>query len=118
MQPVPPLLTVAMAPQFRMTLLNEDADSILFCQVQHLFGRRLVAKLSGPVLRNTCVRIDCEDSSVLGEVLSCWYEEAAVVAAIELDQALTGLAELAVLREEVWGVEKEAEGTLLRFARR
>jgi hypothetical protein len=110
---------VALATEFRMTLLTEDnTDSIIFCRAQHMHGRRLVAKLSEPVPRTACVRIDCEDSLLLGEVLDCWHEGAAVVAVIELCQALTGLAELASLREDVWKIQEPAGDALPRFAMR
>ena len=43
-----------------------------------------------PLAQDTGVRIDCDDSLLLGYVLGCWRETSATFIAIELEQALCG----------------------------
>lgn len=59
-----------------------------------LVGRRLIAQISEYLKPNECVRIDCDDAFVVGEVLGCWREGSTIFTAIDLQQAMTGLAEL------------------------
>jgi hypothetical protein len=70
-------------------------------QSPRLVGRTLIAQVSEYLKLETCVRIDCDDAFLLGEILDCWREGPATFAAIQLLQALTGLEELARLREDV-----------------
>lgn len=62
-----------------------------------LVNRRLIARVSESLAAGECIRINARDSFVLGEVLGCWREGQAVFAAIELQHALTRLAELAAM---------------------
>ncbi|MEI9973756.1 MAG: hypothetical protein WDO73_17910 [Ignavibacteriota bacterium] len=54
--------------------------------------------MSAYIQPDTCVRIECRDGLLLGETQACWREGATTFAAVELLQALTGLQELAKLR--------------------
>jgi hypothetical protein len=60
-----------------------------------LMGQRLFAQVSEHLKPTTCVRIDCKDAFVLGEVLGCWREQSATIAVVKLLQELSGLEELA-----------------------
>jgi hypothetical protein len=57
-------------------------------------GRKVLVKTSSPVSADTCIRIDCDDSLILGHVLGCWRENLTIFAAIELEDALVGLSKL------------------------
>jgi hypothetical protein len=83
-------------------LLDEGGGHLASGTVAKLVGRRLIARVSEHLKPDTCVRIDCDDAFLLGEILGCWREESATFAAVELLQALTGLEKLTRLREEDW----------------
>jgi hypothetical protein len=84
-----------------ITVFTENRKFVLFWRTRFARGRRLIGELSAPVPPNACVKIDCKDSLVLGEVLACWREGSTVFAAIEVHQILNGLAELMSMREEI-----------------
>jgi hypothetical protein len=88
--------------KFAFTVLDEGSGHMASGRVAHLVGRRLIAQVSEYLKPDTCVRIECEDSFLLGEILGCWREGTATFAEMELLQAVTGLEELAKLREEHW----------------
>ena len=83
-------------------LLDEGGGHSVSGKVAKLVGRRIIAQVSEYMKPDTCVRIDCDDAFLQGEILSCWREGPATFAAVELLEALTGLKELARLREEHW----------------
>jgi len=86
---------------FQLTVLGTDGlFPVVDCRLQILTGRRIVARLSSPVLTDACIRIDCKDAAVYGEVLGCWQEGSSIFGAIELQQAVTGLSELSAIRRE------------------
>src|SRR5579883_2414865 len=60
-----------------------------------LIGHGLIAQVSDFVNPEDCVRIDCQNAFLLGEVLGSWREGMTTFAAIEVQQALTRLSELA-----------------------
>ena len=105
-------VTVTLDSEVEVTNLSEDSESVLFCRVRLLQGRRLIGELSAPAPPHACIRIDCEDAIILGEVVACWHESGVAVAAIDLQQALTGLGELASMREEFWGAQERRAGAL------
>ena len=105
--------TVTLEREVRVTILSEDAEPVLSCRVRLLQGRRLIGELSAPAPPQACIRIDCEDAIILGEVVACWHESGVAVAVIDLQQALTGLGELASVREEFWGAPERRAGALL-----
>ena len=53
-----------------------------------------------------CVRIDCKDAFVLGEILGCWREQSATIAVVKLIQELSGLGKLAEACEEPRALSK------------
>jgi hypothetical protein len=81
-------------------LLYEGGGHPVSGKVVKLVGSRLISQVSEYIERDTCVQIDCDDAFLQGEVLSCWCEGRATFVAVKLMQALTGLKELARLREE------------------
>src|ERR1019366_158606 len=87
---------------FAVSAREEAGGHLASGRVVHLVGRRLIARVSEYLKSDTCVRIDCVDTFLLGEILGCWREGPATFAAVELLQALTGLEELARLREKYW----------------
>lgn len=64
-----------------------------------LTGSRFIAEVSELLERDTCVRINCRDGLLLGEIRGCWREGPAIVAAVELLHSLMGLQELASAHE-------------------
>ena len=93
---------VEIEEEFAFRVLDEACGHLASGRVARLVGRRLIAQVSEYLKPDTCVRIDCDDAFLLGEILGCWREGPATFAAMELLQALTGLEELARLREEHW----------------
>ena len=85
--------------QFRIHVLAEREYTIVG-EATQLAGNRLLAKLSEAVPRNSGVRIECEDSYLLAEVVTCWSAEGVIFGVMELRHQLTGLAELAALHQE------------------
>jgi hypothetical protein len=90
---------------FTLKMLGDPDERCVACEVIKLAGRRLVVKVSGYVSRDAGIRIDCDDSFLLGEVLACWHEGpgSEIFAAIELRQAMPRLTELARLRAKFSG---------------
>jgi hypothetical protein len=93
---------VEIKEKFAFRVLDEAGGHLASGRVVHLVGRRLIARVSEYLKSDTCVRIDCDDTFLLGEILGCWREGPATFAAVELLQALTGLEELARLQEKYW----------------
>jgi hypothetical protein len=86
---------------FQITVLSTNGlFPVVDCRMQILDGRRIVATLSTPVVPDACIRIDCKDAALYGEVLGCWQEGSSIFGAIELHQAVTGLSELSAMRRE------------------
>jgi len=59
------------------------------CKAMNVVGSRLIASVSARVTDGTAVSIRCEDSLLLGEVVSSWFEKGTFLAAIEVQQVLT-----------------------------
>jgi len=76
----------------------------------NIVGRRLIAQIAGEIAAGEPVRIDGPDALLLGEVLGCWREGGLVFAAVELQQALTHLSDLARWMEQPdpWDVRLSA----------
>jgi hypothetical protein len=93
--------TIGLEDFFQITVLGADGNfPVVDCKMQTLAGRRVVARLSTRVFADACIRIDCKDAALYGEVLGCWQENSSIFAAIELHEAVTGLSELCALRGE------------------
>ncbi len=85
--------------QFRIEVLGQPEGEVRG-EITQVAGNRLIAKLSSAVPVNACVRIACDDSFLLGEVLTCWSEGGTVFGVMELRHQLTRLAQLAALHQE------------------
>ena len=85
--------SVALPKDFQITVLGAHEVTIA-CTLQQLVGRRLIVRLSAVVPTSACIRIDCDDALLLGEVLGCWRQSSLIFAAVELQQAVTGFAKL------------------------
>lgn len=85
---------VAIRENFTLKILG-DSGRLVSGTVIQLMGQRLFAQISEHVKPATCVRIDCNDAFVLGEILGCWPEQSATFAIVKLLQKLSGLEELA-----------------------
>ena len=59
------------------------------CKAMNVVGSRLIASVSARVKDGTALSIQCEDSLLLGEVVSSWFEKGSFFAVIELKQVLT-----------------------------
>ena len=57
-------------------------------------GRGLALEISQPVPLHSALKIEIEDSILLGEAIYCRQEGDAYLIGVELDQVLHGLAEL------------------------
>ena len=63
---------VEISEVFTLRSLDDGNGHLISGRVIHqLVGQKLIAKVSEDLKPGTCVRIDCEDAFVLGEVLAC-----------------------------------------------
>jgi hypothetical protein len=86
-------LSVGIEEELWLRVIGVDEFGVS-CKPKKLVGRRLIVRLSAPVSLDACVEIESDGALLLGEVLGCWREASSIFAAIELQQALTGLADL------------------------
>ena len=86
--------------KFTLTVLAGCEKHSVFGRVIKLVERRLIAQVSADLQADTCIRIDCDDSFVLGETLGCRQEGNEMFAAIDLQQAVTGLRQLAAYMDQ------------------
>jgi hypothetical protein len=108
---------VEIKEEFAFRVLDEARGHLASGRVAQLVGRRLIAQVSEYLKPETCVRIDCDDTFLLGEILGCWREGSATFAAVKLLQVLTGLEELASLQEEYWDSPQPLKPEVLRRVR-
>jgi hypothetical protein len=80
-----------------ITLFGEP-DITIPARVKNISARGIGLELEGPVAPGTAVKIELQDALLLGEVIYCRRNEASYGVSyylgVELDQALSGLAEL------------------------
>ena len=77
-----------------VTLFGEP-DIRLPAHVKNVSPRGIGLAFPGPVAIGTALKIELEDSLLLGEVIYCREEEASFYVGVELEQALYGLGALA-----------------------
>ena len=75
-------------PDFELQTLGPMEINIA-SKALKVVGSRLIASVSARVTNGTAVSIRCEDSLLLGEVVSSWFEKGTFFAAIEMQQVLT-----------------------------
>lgn len=77
-----------------ITLFGEP-DIRLAAHIKNVSTRGIGVELQGPVAIGTAVKMELEDSLVLGEVIYCREDETSFYVGVELEQALCGLGDLA-----------------------
>ena len=82
-----------------VTLLGEP-DVRRSARIQNVSGRGLGLFMREAVPPGTALQIELENEIVLGEVIYCRREAEGYFLGVELDQVLSGLAELAARLEE------------------
>jgi len=70
-------------------------DTRVEARIRNAAGRGLGLELAAPMATGTALKIELEDSILLGEVIYCRGQEGAWYAGVELVHALYGLVELA-----------------------
>ena len=68
-------------------------------RVKNASGRGLGLMTAGPVAPGAAIRIEIDDSIVLGEAIYCRDESGGHFIGVELDQVLVGLTELGRILE-------------------
>jgi hypothetical protein len=76
-----------------ITLFGEP-EIRLPARVKNVSARGVGLELQGPVAVGTALKIELDDSLLLGEVIYCREDEASSYVGVELEQALFGLREL------------------------
>jgi hypothetical protein len=79
----PVMVTILSDPEVRMNALVKNAS-----------GRGLGLIVKTPVRPGAAIRIEIDDSMVLGEAIYCRMESEGHFVGVELDQVLVGLTEL------------------------
>ena len=88
------------APRFEtdqcvsVTLFGEP-DIRLTARIKNVSARGVGLALRGPVAIGTALKIELDDGLILGEVIYCREDEAFFYVGVELEQALSGLLDLA-----------------------
>jgi hypothetical protein len=77
-----------------ITLFGEP-DIRLPAHIKNVSLRGIGIELQGPVAIGAALKIEFDDSLVLGEVIYCRQDEDSFYVVLELEQVLCGLAELA-----------------------
>jgi hypothetical protein len=70
-------------------------DTRVEARIRNAAGRGLGLELAAPLATGTALKIDLEDSILLGEVIYCRVQEGGWYVGVELVHALNGLVELA-----------------------
>jgi PilZ domain len=77
-----------------ITLFGEP-DIRLPARIKNVSARGIGIELEGPVAIGTALKIELDDSLLLGEVIYCREDEASYYVGVEIEQALRGLGDLA-----------------------
>ena len=77
-----------------ITLFGEP-DLRLPARIKNVSARGIGLELQGPVAIGSALKLELDDSMVLGEVIYCREDEASFYVGVVLEQALCGLSELA-----------------------
>ena len=107
---------VAITEKITLRLLADGGGHLVSGTVIKLMGQRLFVQVSEHLKPATCVRIDCKDAFVLGEVLGCWREQSATLAVVKLLQELSGLEELAEVCGEPMALPQPFKAKVLKRA--
>ena len=77
-----------------ITLFGEP-DLRLPARIKNVSARGIGLELQGPVAIGSALKLELDDSMVLGEVIYCREDETSFYVGVVLEQALCGLSELA-----------------------
>ncbi|MCX6630043.1 MAG: PilZ domain-containing protein [Candidatus Solibacter sp.] len=77
-----------------ITLFGEP-DIRLPARIKNVSKRGIGLELQGPVAVGTALKIELDDSLLLGEIIYCRADEGSCYVGVELEQALCGLGALA-----------------------
>jgi hypothetical protein len=77
-----------------ITLFGEP-DIRLPARIKNVSVRGIGLELEGPVAIGSALKLELDDSMVLGEVIYCREDEASFYVGVVLEQALCGLSDLA-----------------------
>ena len=72
-----------------------EPDVRLAARIKNVSVRGIGLELQGPVAIGTALKIELDDSLVLGEVIYCREDETSFYVGVILEQALCGLGDLA-----------------------
>jgi hypothetical protein len=78
-----------------ITLFGEP-DIRLPARIKNVSARGIGLELQGPVAIGTALKLELDDSLLLGELIYCRQDDASFYVGVELEQALCGLADLAL----------------------
>ena len=78
----------------RITLFGEP-DIRLPARIKNVSVRGIGLELPGPVAMGSALKLELDDSLILGEVIYCREDATSFYVGVELEQALSGLSELA-----------------------
>ena len=82
------------AQQPVMVTIYGDPDLKMAARIRNISGRGIGLEFEVPVAPGTALKVELDDSLLLGEVIYCRSEGASYYAGVELEQAMNGLAEL------------------------
>ena len=94
----PPKNPLEHKESFAITVLGASDEFFIIAEAVKLVGRRLLAKIPFPLSQDTCIRIDCDDSLILGHVLGCWHEGSANFVALEMKEVLLNASSFARMK--------------------
>ena len=78
-----------------ITLFGEP-DIQLRARIKNVSGRGLGLELDGPVATGAAVKLELDDTLLLGEVIYCRKDPSSYYIGVEIEQSLAGLADLGI----------------------
>jgi hypothetical protein len=76
-----------------ITLFGEP-DIQLPARIKNVSGRGIGLELDGPVAAGAPLKLELDDTLILGEVIFCRQDKSSYYVGVEISQKLSGLAEL------------------------
>jgi hypothetical protein len=73
-----------------------DPDIQLPARVKNVSGRGLGLELEGPVATGAALKLELDDTLLLGEVIYCRKDASCYYIGVEIEQSLQGLADLGI----------------------
>ena len=99
----------------RITLFGEP-DIRLAARIKNVSVRGIGLELPGPVAMGSALKVELDDSLILGEVIYCREDATSFYVGVELEQALSGLGELAEALSAFSDVHSDAKHSGLQQA--